>query len=147
MRQFLTFVIEMLIPAGLTGALILVQRLGLVRLLPLSQVVEREYGNIALLLGVGGALVASGTFTRATHQYGVGGFLATASAALAMAAPFISARYGSHLGLAPAYFDILGTFAYLGFYVAVGLLFGGCWSVILKAMREPRFPEWPRSES
>ena len=141
MGQLIRFAIDQLIPAGLTAALILVQRLGFVALLPLNLVIEREYGNYALLLGVAAALVASGTFSRATQQFGVGAFLATASAGLVTVAPFIFARYGIYLGLAPAHFAIAATFAYLGLYVVIGLLIGGCWSAVLKAFRE-QTPPW-----
>jgi hypothetical protein len=141
MRQLTRFLIEQLVPAALTAALILIQRLGFARLLPLNVVIEREYGNYALVLGVAAAFVASGTFSRVTCQFGIGAFLATASVGLGTIAPFVFARYGSYLGLSPAHFAIAATFAYLGFYVVIGLLFGGCWSVVVKAFRD-QAPSW-----
>jgi len=136
MGQLAKFLIDQLIPAALTVALIAAQRLGFLTLLPLNLVIEREYGNYALLLGVAAALVASGTFSKVTHHFGIGAFLATTSAGLATVGPFVFARYGIYLGLAPAHFAIVATFAYLGLYVIIGLLIGGCWSVVVKAFRE-----------
>ena len=141
MGQLIRFVIDQMIPAALTAALMLVQRFGVVTLLPLNLVIEREYGNYALLLGVAAALVSSGTFSRVTHQFGIGAFLTTVSAGLVTVAPFIFARYGIYLGLAPAHFSILATFAYLGLYVVIGLLLGGCWSAVVKAFRD-QTPSW-----
>lgn len=142
MSRVVTFTIDQLVPAALTAGLVLVQRFGFLTLLPLNLVVEREYGNYALLLGTAAALVASGTFTRVTHQFGLGAFLATAAAGLVMVAPFIVARYGLYLGLAPGQFAIAATFAYLGLYVVIGLLVGGCWSVAVKPFREQHPPLW-----
>jgi hypothetical protein len=135
-RQLTRFLIEQLVPAALTAALILIQRLGSARLLPLNVVDEREYGNYALLLGVAAAFVASGTFSKVTHQFGIGAFLTTASGGLVTIAPFVFARYGTYLGLLPAHFAIAATFAYLGFFVVIGLLLGGCWSVAVKSFRD-----------
>jgi len=50
--------------------------------------------------------------------------------------PFILARAGLTLGVAPRHFDILATFAYVGFFAVVGLLVGGCWSVVVRAIRD-----------
>lgn len=136
MRQLTRVLIEQLVPAALTATLILIQRLGSARLLPFNVVIEREYGNYALLLGVAAAFVASGTFSKVTHQFGIGAFLATASGGMVTIAPFVFARYGIYLGQAPAHFAIAATFAFLGFYVVIGLLFGGCWSVVVKAFRD-----------
>ena len=136
MGRVIRFVVDQVIPAALTAALILLQRLGVVKLLPLNIVIEREYGNYALLLGVAAALVSSGTFSGPTHQFGIGGFLTTALAGLVAVAPFIFARYGMYLGLPPAHFSIAATFAYLGLYVVIGLLFGGCWSTVVKTFRD-----------
>ena len=141
MGQLIRFLVDQLIPAALTAALILAQRLGFLTLLPLNIVIEREYGNYALLLGVAAALVASGTFSKVTHHFGIGAFLATASAGLVIVAPFVFARYGIYLGIAAAHFAIAATFAYMGLYVIIGMLFGGCWSVVVKAFREQP-PSW-----
>jgi hypothetical protein len=143
MGQVVRFVVDQLIPAALTAGLILVQRFGFATLLPLNLVIEREYGNYALLLGTTAALVASGTFSRVSRQFGLGAFLATASAGLVLITPFVVARYGMSLGLPPPHFSIAATFAYLGLYVVIGLLIGGCWSVVVKVFREQQslFPE------
>jgi hypothetical protein len=136
MGRVLRWAIDQLIPAVLTAALVLVQRFGLLTLLPLNLVIEREYGNYALLLGVGAALVSSGIFGRVTRQFGVGAFLATALAGFVTITPFVSARYGISFGLPPAHFAMAATFAYLGLYVVIGVLIGGCWSNVVKAFRE-----------
>lgn len=121
------------IPAALTAGLNLAQRLGYLTLLPLNAVIEKEYGNYALLLGAAGAFVAGATFTREGHRFGVGSFLLTVLASLVMVTPFILHRYGMDLGLAPMHFALAATFAYLGFYVTVGVLVGGCWSAVMRA--------------
>jgi hypothetical protein len=136
MKQLARLFVEQVIPAALTAALVVVQRLGFLTLLPLNPVIEKDYSNYALLLGAGAAFVASGTFSKYSHQFGMGAFLGTASAGLVMVAPFVFARYGIYLGLAPVYFTIAATFAFLGLYVVIGFLVGGCWSVVVKAVRD-----------
>ncbi len=138
MRQLVRVVVDQIVPAALTAALHVAQRLGWVTVLPLSLVIQREYGNYGLTLGVAAALVAGGTFAREGQPFGIAGFLATALAGVAMASPFILARYGLYLGLAPTHFAIVATFAYLGFHMAIGLLVGGCWSIGVKTFREQR---------
>ena len=76
------------------------------------------------------------TFTREGRRFGIGPFLAVAAAGAVTAAPFVSARYGMYLGIPPMLFTLVATFAYLGFYMTIGLLCGGCWSVVVKAFRE-----------
>lgn len=141
MSQLTRFLVDQLIPAALTAAVILAQRLGLMRLFPLNVVIEREYGNYALLLGVAAALVAGGTFSKVTHQFGIGAFLATVLGGLATISPFVFARYGISLGLAPVHLAMAATYAYMGLSVVIGLLFGGCWSVVVKAFRDQP-PSW-----
>ena len=51
------FVVGQEIPAALAAGLNIGQRLGYLTLLPLNAVIEKDYGNYALLLGAGGALV------------------------------------------------------------------------------------------
>jgi hypothetical protein len=58
--------------------------------------------------------------------------------------PFILGRAGVTLGLTPRHFDVVITFAYLGFFIVVGVLVGGCWSVVVKALRDTRGQEWPQ---
>lgn len=128
------FAVEQLVPMGLTAAINLATRSGVLPLLPLTAVVEREVGNFALLLGCAAALVASTTFSRIS--FGIRAFFTTAVAAIVLAAPFILARAGLTLGLPPRQFDTLGTFAYLGFFLVIGLLIGGCWSVVVAAFRD-----------
>ena len=131
-RRITRLVVDQGIPAALTAGLNLAQRLGYLTLLPLNAVIEKEYGNYALLLGAAGAFVASVTFTRDGRRFGVGSFLLTVLASLVMVAPFILHRYGMDLGLAPMHFALAATFAYLGFYVTVGVLVGGCWSAVMR---------------
>jgi hypothetical protein len=133
MRQIMGFVVDQGIPAALTAGLNVAQRLGYMTLLPLNAVIEKEYGNYALLLGAAGAFVASATFTREGRRFGVGAFLLTVLASLVMVTPFILYRYGMTLGLTPMQFALAATFAYLGFYVTVGVLVGGCWSAVVRA--------------
>jgi len=125
------------VPAALTAGLNIAQRLGYLTLLPLNAVIEKEYGNYALLLGAAGAFVTSATFTREGRRFGVGSFLLTVVASLVMVTPFILHRYGMDLGLAPMHFALAATFAYLGFYVSVGVLVGGCWSAVMRAFSRP----------
>jgi hypothetical protein len=121
------------VPAALTAGLNVAQRLGYLTLLPLNAVIEKEYGNYAVLLGAAGAFVASATFTRGGRRFGVGSFLLAVIASLVTATPFILHRYGIALGLAPMHFALAATFAYLGFYVTVGVLVGGCWAAVVRA--------------
>lgn len=138
MRHLVTVLVDQGVPAALTAGLNLLQRLGWVTILPLSLAIEREYGNYALTLGVAAALVGGGTFARGGQEFGIGGFLATALASLVMASPFVLARHGIFLGVAPAHFAMVATFAYLGFHVAIGLLVAGCWSAVVRTFREQR---------
>ena len=136
MRQLLRFLVDCLVPAALTAGLNLAQRFNYMTLFPLNVVIEREYGNYGLLLGAAGAFVASSTFTRDGRRFGIGPFIAVAVAGAVMASPFVLARYGMYLGLAPMHFALAATFAYLGFSVTIGLLCGGCWSVAVRAFRD-----------
>lgn len=145
-RALIRFAIDHLVPVGLTAALNLAPRFGYFTLLPLSIGIEREYGNYALLLGIAGALVASASFGRVGIPFNVPAFVVTALAGLVTITPFILARTGVTLGLPPRHLDVVATFAYLGFYIVVGLLVGGCWSVVLKAVREARESEWQRPQ-
>jgi hypothetical protein len=135
-----------LIPVLLTAGLNLAPRWGYFSLLPLLGGLDQAYGNLALLFGVAAALVGSVTFSRGAPRFDIPAFVGTAGAGLVTATPFILARAGLTLGVAPRHFDILTTFAYVAFFVVVGLLVGGCWSVVVRAVRdayEPRAPQWP----
>jgi hypothetical protein len=133
LRRVIRLVMEQGIPAALTAGLNVAQRLGFLTLLPLNAVIEKEYGNYAVLLGGVGAFVTSATFSRDGRRFGVGSFLLAVVASLVTAAPFILHRYGIDLGLAPMHFALAATFAYLGFYVTVGVLVGGCWAALVRA--------------
>ena len=133
LRRVIRLVAEQGVPAALTAGLNVAQRFGYLTLLPLNAVIEKEYGNYAVLLGAAGAFVTSATFTRDGRRFGVGSFLLAAVAGLVMAAPFILYRYGVDPGLAPMHFALVATFAYLGFYAAVGVLVGGCWAAVVRA--------------
>ena len=145
-RALLRVTGEHLIPVLVTAALNLGPRWGYFSLLPLSEGLDHAYGNLAVLFGVAAALVGSVTFGRAEFRYDIPAFLGTAGAGLVTVTPFILARAGLTLGVAPRHFDILTTFAYVGFFAVVGLLVGGCWSVVVRAIRdayEPRSPQRP----
>ncbi len=144
MRALIRFVTGQLVPAVLTAALNLAPRFGYFTLLPLSIGVEREYGNYALLLGSAGALVASASYGREGIHFDLPDFVGTALAGLATVTPFIMGRAGVTFGLPPRHFDILITFAYLGFFIVVGVLVGGCWSVVMKTLGDTRGRDWER---
>ncbi len=146
MRAVMRFVINQLIPAALTAGLNLAPRFGYFTLLPLSMGVEREYGNYALLLGSAAALVASASFGRVGTRFDLQGFVGMALAGLLTISPFVLGRAGVTFGLPPRHFDVVITFAYLGFFIVVGLLVGGCWSVVVKAVRDARGGEWERPQ-
>jgi hypothetical protein len=135
MRRILRLCVNQGAPALFAVALIAVQRFGLVTLLPLNVVIEREYGNYAMLLAAIAAFVASATFVRDGWQFGIGPLLGTTLASFAASSPFVFARYGMQFGLPPMQFALVATFAYLVFSVTLGLLIGGCWSVIVKSIR------------
>lgn len=142
----LRFASDHLVPLLLTVALNLASRLGHFTLLPLAVSLERSYGNYALLLGAAAALVASASFGREGTHFDLSAFVDTVGAGLVTLAPFILGRAGLTLGLPPRHFDIVVTFAYLGFFLVIGLLVGGCWSVAVKAVRDARegsVPGWP----
>jgi predicted cobalt transporter CbtA len=135
MRRFGRFCLDQGIPAVLAIGLIAAQRFGYMALLPLNVVIEREYANYAMLLAAIAAFVTSATFMRDGWRFGIGPFLGTTLAGLVTASPFMFARYGMQFGLPPMQFALIATFAYLAFSVTLGLLIGGCWSVIVKAVR------------
>ena len=142
----LRFTGEHLIPVLLTAGLNLAPRWGYFSLLPHSAGLDQAYGNLALLFGGAAALVGSVTFSRAAPRFDIPAFVGTAGAGLITATPFILARAGLTLGVAPRHFDILATCAYVAFVVVVGHLVGGCWSVTVRAVRDasaPRAPQWP----
>jgi hypothetical protein len=135
-----------LIPVLLTAGLNLAPRWGYFSLLPHLGGLDQAYGNLALLFGVAAALVGSVTFSRAEPRFDIPAVVGTAGVGLVTVTPFILARAGLTFGVAPRHFDILTTFAYIGFFVVVGLLVGGCWSVTVRAVRdayEPRAPQSP----
>ena len=137
-QALLRFAGEHLFPVLLTAGLNLAPRLGYFALLPLTPGLERVYGNLALLFGAAAALVASVTFGREEIRFDIPAFLGTMGAGLATVTPFILARAGLTFGLPSREFDILVTFAYVGFSAVVGLLVGGCWSVAVRAVSEAR---------
>lgn len=138
MQGLLRFTVEHLVPVLLTAGLNLAPRSGHLTLLPLTGGLDRAYGNLALLFGAAAALVASVTFSREGARFDIPAFGGTTAAALVTVTPFILGRAGLTLGLPPRHFDILTTFAYVGFFAVVGLLVGGCWSVAVRAVRDAR---------
>lgn len=144
LRALLRFSGEHLVPILLTAGLAVLPRWGYLVLLPSAAGLDQAYGNLALLFGVAAALVGSVTFSRAEPRFDIPAFVGTAGVGLVAATPFILARAGLTLGLAPRYFEILATFAYVGFFIVVGLLVGGCWSVVVRAMRDARESRSPQ---
>jgi len=135
MGRFLAVVVEAVVPGILTAALGIVQRLGWLSILPGNPVIEREFGLYGLVLGVTGAIVTSASCLKQGREYGFVAFLSTVLAGLALASPFIAWRYGMQFGLAPMQFALLGTFAFLGLSVVLGVLIGGCWSLVVGMFR------------
>jgi len=136
LRALLRVTGEHLLPVLVTAALNLGPRWGYFSLLPLSAGLDHTYGNLALLFGIAAALVGSVTFGRAAPRFDIPAFVGTAGAGLVTVTPFILARAGLTLGVAPRHFDIVTTFAYVSFFAVVGLLVGGCWSVVVRAIRD-----------
>lgn len=127
---------EHLVPVLLTAGLNLAPRGGYFSLLPLPGDLDQAYGNLALLFGVAAALIGSVTFGRAEARFDIPVFLRAVGAGLVTVIPAILARAGLTFGLAPPHFEIVPTLAYLAFFVVVGLLVSGCWSVIVRAVRD-----------
>jgi hypothetical protein len=142
MNRFVKVVVEAFVPGGITAALGVAQRLGWLSLLPANPVIERDYGTYGLVLGICAAIVTSGTFVKDGREYGFLKFLITVMIGLILASPFIAWRYGQQFGLAPQYFAILGTFAYLGIHVIIGVLIGGCWTVVVGIFRGKGTTSW-----
>ena len=138
LRKLMRFLVDLCIPAVCAVGVNAAQRYGYINWLPLNVVIEREYGIYALFLSAVAALVASAAFTRERRRFGVGAFLGTALASLAMVAPFILSRYGVQPpGITPMEFSLMATFAYLGFSVTIGLVIGGCWSLVVRTFKDP----------
>jgi hypothetical protein len=138
MRPLLRFFVDQFIPAAVTAGLFAAQRVGLFALLPLNIVIEREYGGYAILLGAVGAVVAAAAFTRRGSEFGILAFTLTAAAGLLAIAPFVLGRAGITLGLSPQLFTIVAVFGYLALAASVGVLVGGCWSLVVQTIRESR---------
>jgi len=136
MQGWLRFTVEHLVPVLLIAGLNLAPRLGYFTLLPLPGGLERAYGNLAVLFGAAAALVVSVTFSREEARFDIPARLGTMGAGLVTVTPWILARAGLTLRLPPQYFDVLTTFAYLGFFIAGGVLIGGCWFLVARALGE-----------
>jgi len=138
MRALLRFLVDQFVPAAATAGLFAAQRFGYFTLLPLNIVIEREYGGYAILLGAVGAVVAAAAFVRRGSGFGVLAFALTAAAGLLAMAPFVLGRAGITLGLSPQVFTIVAVFGYLALAACVGVLVGGCWSLVVQTIRESR---------
>jgi len=138
MRALLRFLVDQFVPAALTAGLFAAQRFGVFTLLPLNIVIEREYAGYAILLGAVGAVVAAAGFTRRGSEFGITAFALTAGAGLLVIAPFVLGRTGITLGLSPQVFTVVAIFAYLALAGIVGMLIGGCWSLVVMTIRESR---------
>jgi hypothetical protein len=137
LRRLGRILVDQAIPAGLAAGLHLAQRTGHIALVPLNVVIERQYGPYAVFLSAIAAFVAAAAFSRAGRRFGIVAFLCTALVSILMASPFLLARYGMDLGLTPMQFSVVATYAYLGFAITIGLLIGGCWSLVIRTLRDP----------
>jgi hypothetical protein len=133
--QVIRLMIELLAPAGLIVAFEYASRTGWFTLFAFGRGYAAEYGNYALLLGVAAALVASATFNRDEKHFGLSAFLGTAFVGLLTISPFVLGRAGIRFDIPPKVFDLITIFAYLGFFITIGIILGGCWSVLVKAVR------------
>jgi hypothetical protein len=104
--------------------------------LPISASIEREFGNLALLLAVLATMVTAGTYTGANRSFGMVLLGTTTVLAVAFASPVILARYDLRLGLSPESFAVVSIVAYLLFDAVLGVLIGGAWTAIHKAISE-----------
>ena len=137
LRRLGRILVDQVFPAGLAAGLHVAQRYGYIALVPLNVVIERQYGSYALFLSAIAAFVAAAAFTRPGRRFGIVAFLCTALVSILMVSPFLLARYGMDVGLTPMQFSVVATYAYLGFAVTVGLLIGGCWSLVIRTLRDP----------
>jgi len=94
---------------------------------------DRAYDNIAVLVRAAVALVGSVAFDRAEQRCDAPGFVGRPGMGLVAATPFILARAGIVLVVAPRDLDILATFTFVGFFVVTSLLVGAWWSVAMGA--------------
>ncbi len=136
LRRLGRILVDQAVPAGLAAGLHLAHRYGHITLVPLNVVIERQYGSYALFLSAIAAFVAASAFTRAGRRFGIAVFLCIALVSILMASPFVLARYGMDLGLTPMQFSVVATYTYLGFAITVGLLIGGCWSLVIRTLRD-----------
>lgn len=136
-RRLARILVDQCIPAVLAAGLLAAQRYGHVVLIPLNAVIEQQYGSYALFLSAVGAFVAASAFARGRRRFGILAFLGIALVSVAAVSPFVLARYGMDLGLTPMQFSLVATFAYIGFSMTFGLLVGGCWSTIVRSLRDP----------
>ncbi len=133
--QVVRLLIELLVPALLMLVLDYLSRTGQFALFTFGRMYALEYGNYALLLGLAAALVASATFNRDEKPFGLSAFLAAALVGLLTIAPFVLGRAGIRFDIPPRVFDLITILSYLGFFITVGILLSGCWSVLVKAIR------------
>ncbi len=114
-----------LIAAAVTATLEGGHRVGWPRLLPADAQLEREWGNLALLLGVAGAIVATYLFVKTTRAHVLHVSVVSGLVTIALAVPFMAARHGVNFGLPAPWFSVLMGAAYLLLHGAVGMLVSG----------------------
>lgn len=128
-------IVDHLPPAVLIAAFSLVQLRGWLRWLPVDPRVEAELGPYALLLGVVVAVVTSSHLVVTGLNFRIAQFLFTVGVVIAMMVPAILTPSAAQLHLPPDLLGLVSRVAYLGFFVANGILFGSAWGALLTALR------------
>jgi hypothetical protein len=114
-----------LVAAGVTAALEAGHRAGWPRLLPADAQVERDWGHLALVLGVVGAIIATHTFMKEARLYMLHIGIATGAVTIVLAVPLMAARYGASVGLPVGWLSVISSVAYLLLHGAIGILVSG----------------------
>ena len=144
MRRLLRLLRDQAIPALAVVAFDLGQRRHLVQVLPANPVLDGQYRNLALLLGVLAALVASADF-GSRREFDLRALLGTLAALIATLLPFIGRRDPAFFRLSPDTFAIVSIVAYLGLSVTIGILVGGGWIRMVREVARPTHPDEPPS--
>ena len=144
MRRLLRLLRDQAIPAMGVVAFDLAQRRHLVQVLPANPVLDGQYRNLALLLGVLAALVASADF-GSRREFDLRALLGTLAALIATLLPFIGRRDPAFYRLSPDTFAIVSIVAYLGLSVTIGILVGGGWIRMVREVARPTHPDEPPS--
>ena len=146
MRRLLRLLRDSGIPAIAVVAFDLGQRHHLFQVLPANPVLDGQYRNLGLLLGVLATLVASADF-GSRREFDLRALLGTLAALIVTLLPFIGRRDPAFFRLSPDTFAMVSIVAYLGLYVAIGILIGGGWIRMVREVARPTHPEEPASWS